>query len=261
MTTKTKGQKKIAIISDIHGNSWALEAVLEDIQKRNIVEILNLGDIFYGPLNPAKTYELISKTKMTSISGNADRYMLEVTLDKIPNPTIPLSNPTMNFVIQSFDDEGLRWIKNLPKTLIVDDTFFLCHGNLITDDSPLVEKITPNSVLLKDDDELTKETSEVNQPIILCGHTHIPRFTNLANGRKIINPGSVGFSAYTHDEPFEHKMESNSPHAKYCIVEIDDDDLISVEQISLKYDWDSAINQALKNDRPDWANWIKFGKA
>jgi len=254
------GHKKMAIIADVHGNSWALEAVLEDIQKRNIVDILNLGDIFYGPLNPAKTYELISKTKMTSISGNVDRYMMEVTLDKIQKPTIPLSNPTMSFVIQSFDDEGLRWIRKLPKTLTIDDSFFLCHGNLIADDFPLIEKITPNAVLLKTDDELTKETRKVNQPIILCGHTHTPRFVNLSNGKKIINPGSVGFPAYTHDFPYEHKMESCSPHAKYCVIETDND-LLSVQQISLKYDWDSAINQAKKNDRADWAEWLKSGKA
>jgi len=131
LTTKMTGYKKIAIIADIHGNSWALEAVLEDLQKRNITEIVNLGDIFYGPLNPAKAYELVSKIKMTSISGNVDRYMLEVTLNKTLTPTIPLSNPTMSFVIQSFDNESLHWISRLPKTTIVDNSIFLCQQILI----------------------------------------------------------------------------------------------------------------------------------
>jgi predicted phosphodiesterase len=255
------GYKKIAIIADIHGNSWALENVLEDIQKRDISEILNLGDIFYGPLNPAKTYELVSKTKMTSISGNVDRYMMEVTLDKALTPTIPLSNPTMRFVIQSFDNESLQWLNKLPKTMIVNDNIFLCHGNLITDDSPLVEMITANAVLIKSDNELTEETNKVSQPVILCAHTHIGRFTNLSNGKKIINPGSVGFPAYTHDSPFQHKMESFSPHAKYCIIEMDGNCLVSVEHISLKYDWNSAINTAKENSRPDWAVWLTTGRA
>jgi 3',5'-cyclic AMP phosphodiesterase CpdA len=45
----------IALISDIHGNSWALDAVLEDINQRGIDQIVNLGDCVYGPLDPAGT--------------------------------------------------------------------------------------------------------------------------------------------------------------------------------------------------------------
>ncbi len=44
------GTDSIAVISDIHGNRWALEAVLEDINRRGIKRIANLGDCLYGPL-------------------------------------------------------------------------------------------------------------------------------------------------------------------------------------------------------------------
>jgi predicted phosphodiesterase len=54
MTTK----KKIALLSDIHGNSWAFREVLTDIKNRGIETIINLGDSLYGPLDPKGTFEL-----------------------------------------------------------------------------------------------------------------------------------------------------------------------------------------------------------
>lgn len=49
---------RIAVLSDIHGNFWVLQAVLEDIKKRAITTIFNLGDSLYGPLDPAKSFQL-----------------------------------------------------------------------------------------------------------------------------------------------------------------------------------------------------------
>ena len=46
---------RIAVLSDIHGNRWALEAVLEDIERNPVDAVLNLGDVLYGPLDPGGT--------------------------------------------------------------------------------------------------------------------------------------------------------------------------------------------------------------
>lgn len=51
----------IAAISDVHSNVFALEAVLKDIKQRNATQIVNLGDILYGPIAPKATYELLMK--------------------------------------------------------------------------------------------------------------------------------------------------------------------------------------------------------
>ena len=50
----------LAVIADIHGNRWALEAVLQDIDRRGIQQIVNLGDHLTGPLDPAGTAEFLS---------------------------------------------------------------------------------------------------------------------------------------------------------------------------------------------------------
>ena len=52
-------QHSLAVIADIHGNRWALEAVLQDIERRGIQQIVNLGDNLTGPLDPAGTADLL----------------------------------------------------------------------------------------------------------------------------------------------------------------------------------------------------------
>ena len=47
---------RYAVISDIHANVWALEAVLNDIERHSVDAILQLGDVLYGPLAPQATY-------------------------------------------------------------------------------------------------------------------------------------------------------------------------------------------------------------
>ena len=66
-----------AIISDIHGNSLAFEAVLKDIRARGIEEIINLGDYFFGALEPEKVAVMMRENKMLCISGNTDREIIQ----------------------------------------------------------------------------------------------------------------------------------------------------------------------------------------
>src|SRR5690348_4802680 len=63
----------LAVIADIHGNRWALEAILQDIDRRGIQQIVNLGDHLIGPLDPAGTADLLLTRKMVSVCGNDDR--------------------------------------------------------------------------------------------------------------------------------------------------------------------------------------------
>src|SRR5262245_21474129 len=62
-----------AVIADVHANTWALEAALEDIRRRGIARIVNLGDCVYGSLDPAGTAERLMDTRIISIAGNQDR--------------------------------------------------------------------------------------------------------------------------------------------------------------------------------------------
>ena len=67
---------KIAIISDIHGNLLALQAVLADIARQGVDQTVNLGDILSGPLQPAETADLLMAQKFPTIKGNHERQLL-----------------------------------------------------------------------------------------------------------------------------------------------------------------------------------------
>ncbi|WP_342769013.1 metallophosphoesterase family protein [Brevibacillus panacihumi] len=74
----------IAVISDIHSNVYALEAVLRDIDLRGIKAIVNLGDTLFGPIDPLKTAEiLMNRPNLIHIMGNCDRYLLQEEMNSI----------------------------------------------------------------------------------------------------------------------------------------------------------------------------------
>ncbi|MFX0113265.1 MAG: metallophosphoesterase family protein [Candidatus Hodarchaeota archaeon] len=243
----------LAIMSDIHGNSWALKAVLDDIQRRGIQKMINLGDTLYGPLDPIGTFQMLVDIDMVSIQGNEDRILWDSSEDHA-------DNQTLRFVKQALNSAALSWLKNHALTAVMSDEFFLCHGSPARDDVYLLEEVREHSVLLKPTPVLVKALSETPQQIILCGHSHLPRTVHLPTGQLIINPGSVGLPAYTDKVPFPHAMETGTPHARYSILYRSYDGWCTAN-VAVPYDWQLAGTMALKNGRPDWAKWLKSGRA
>ena len=120
---------QIAVLADIHGNRLALEAVLEDIKKRGVEKIVDLGDSLYGPLDPVGTAQLLIENNIPSVKGNEDRLLLETHED----------NPTLEFVLGNLRSEHLSWIESLPRTYEFHD-FYLCHGSPEKDTKYLILK-------------------------------------------------------------------------------------------------------------------------
>ena len=67
---------KIAILADIHGNLLALKAVLADVARQGVDQIVNLGDILSGPLQPAETADCLMELDLITICGNHERQVL-----------------------------------------------------------------------------------------------------------------------------------------------------------------------------------------
>ena len=242
--------EKVAVISDIHGNSWALKEVLNDIQDRDIELIFNLGDSLYGPLDPVGTFDLLKKFNIYSISGNEDRIILE----HIEKRT---KNTTLNYVLDSIDDDIITWLENLRKTMIVDE-FFLCHGTIQSDKDYLFEKVSEKEVILKSEKEIVNEIKNVSQKIICCGHSHQFHVISLSSHQSVVNPGSVGLQAYEDDIPLYHKMETGHNKASYCVI-TKEKKQYTFDNILVSYDWKSAAEYALKNNNEKWAKWLRAG--
>ena len=73
---------KIAILSDIHGNLPALQAVLAEIDALGVDSIINVGDTLGGPLESARTADLLMSRGIPMIAGNHERQLLTLPPDK-----------------------------------------------------------------------------------------------------------------------------------------------------------------------------------
>jgi putative phosphoesterase len=244
--------KTYAIISDVHGNSLALQAVLKDIETRQVDQIINLGDHVFGALEPEVTAGLIRQTPMLCISGNTDREILE-------NLGKAAEKENMELVKSLVSPETISWLKSLPNTAVCDDLFFVCHGTPESDDEYLLEHVTAQGVFVYNDEDLIEKTRHIQQRIILCGHSHVNRVIYLSNGKIIINPGSVGLPAYLGNGEHRFAMESMTPHAKYTIVKVDGEH-INIEQIHCTYDWNRASQAAKNNGSDKWSQFLLQGR-
>ena len=245
---------KVAVISDVHGNRWALEAVLEDVARRGIQDIVNLGDCLYGPLDPAGTAQILVELDAPTVRGNEDRILLE------PPSSEAERSPSFHFTFTRLSPEHLQWLRTLEMTFTTREGFFMCHGSPERDDEYLLERISAAGVALRESGELAKKLPSPEQQVVLCGHSHVPHTVTLPDGRLIVNPGSVGLPAYGDDLPYPHVMEAGTPHARYAVVSRNEAGWW-VEDIAVPYDWQTAAETALKHSRPDWAEWLRTGRA
>lgn len=248
-----RDQSTVAIIGDVHGNRWALEAVLEDIDRRGGPAVLNLGDSVYGPLDPAGSAELLRRVATVSVRGNQDRILLE------PDEATA-DSPTFRFVAGQLSAEDIAWLRRHEVAPVRVDALALCHGTPDRDDQYLTERVTEHAVVQRERETLTHELASIDANIVLCGHSHVPRLIGLSDGRLVVNPGSVGLPAYTEDAPYPHAMEAGSPHARYVLLERTDTGW-NVEHVAVVYDWERAANAAERNGRADWASWLRSGRA
>ena len=243
---------RIAVISDIHSNSLALTAVVEDITRRGINEIINLGDTLYGPISPNSVFHIIKHLNITSISGNQDRLILE-NLDK------DSGIPTLEFVKSRLDNEAIEWLRKQPFDLEYNEDIYCCHGNPINDDEYLLEQVPgENNIEFRDHQAIMELIGHITQKVILCGHSHVAKVHNVGE-KIIINAGSVGLQAYTDELPYVHSMENHTPHARYMILN-KQNGIYSAELSLVDYDFKSAARLADINGRNDWAKGIRTGK-
>jgi len=227
----------IAAIADVHGNRWALDAVLADIRRRGIERIVNLGDCVYGPLDPAGTADVLIDLAAPTVRGNEDRLIVE---DATRGEAVA---PSLQYTRSQLQPRHLRWLEALPMTAVAFSAFFLCHGSPLRDDEYLLHKVTKRGVEARPPEELVELVAAISRPIILCGHDHLPHLTTLADGRHIIGPGSVGLPAYVDDQPRPHAMSAGSPHARYAIVR-PTSNAWEVEHVTVAYDHAAAAAAA-----------------
>ncbi|MEM6383368.1 MAG: metallophosphoesterase family protein [Pseudomonadota bacterium] len=244
---------RLALIADIHGNSWALEAVLDDVARQRTDLTINLGDVFSGPLDAAGTFRLLQPLGLPTVRGNHDRYLIEQRVDDMA--------PSDRVAFEMLPNEAIAWLTTLPQTSRPIDGVYACHATPRLDDRYWMERVEPNGLVRKaTHQEVEAELNEdaLAADLVVCAHTHLHGVRRLANGALLVNPGSVGCPAYDDTMPYPHHMESGFPQACYAIVERRS----SGWQASFRlvvYDSRPAIRSAQSHGRLEWATGLRTG--
>jgi predicted phosphodiesterase len=241
---------RIAVISDVHGNLGALEAVLADINNQNVEQILNLGDALSGPLLPAECADRLIPLGLPTIRGNHERQLLTLKVEEM--------GPSDRYTAACLHPDHFRWIARFPERIQLFDEVLLVHGTPHSDLMYFLETVEREGLRRASLQEVSSRAAGVAAELILCGHTHIPRSVRLLDGRLIVNPGSVGLPAYQGDWPFSHEVQMGSPHARYAIVEKQEEKWSS-ELRAVAYDWERSAIIATQRGRPDWAHALRTG--
>ncbi len=231
---------RIAVISDIHGNRLALEAVEADIAALGVDATINLGDLVSGPVDPVGTLEALMARNLPTIIGNHDRYLLKRPAEKLDSVD--------RFVASKLGTAHVDYLRSLPATSEVAGEVYMCHGSPGSDVEPWLDNWwTGRSTTMPDEASVLAKAEGVDFPVLLCGHTHIARIVRLRDGRLIVNPGSVGIQ-------FFH----GAPDARYALLERRNGKW-SASLRAIAYDWDRAAALALKNGFPAWTEALTTG--
>jgi predicted phosphodiesterase len=241
---------KIAAVSDIHGNLFALDAVLSDIERRGVDLIVNLGDILSGPLLPAETADRLMALNLPTIRGNHERQVYSMAAERM--------GASDRYARETISEAHRQWIASLPPVLRVADDVFMCHATPHSDVDCYLEDLVDGELRPAPLGRIEQRTGSCDASLILCGHSHIPRPARLTSGQVIVNPGSVGIQAYEGHDPGPHVVEVGSPHARYAIAERSVEGW-TLQFVAVPYDWDAAAKLARQRGRHDWVRALTTG--
>ena len=217
---------RAAIISDIHANFQALEAVMDDIKTQKCDKILCLGDLAMAGPEPEKVINFVKNQNWEIIQGNTDKMIAEYSpeLYNAVKKVFPVMANALSDDVLVINDELKEYLKNLPaqKELEIEGVkILMVHGSPRRNN----EDILPD-MPLSEVEEIIKGT---DADIIFCGHTHVPCGYQTGTKQTVVNVGSVG------------RPMTQNPQSCYCVADFNNGE-ITVEHRLVDYDRETASN-------------------
>jgi predicted phosphodiesterase len=231
---------RVALISDLHANAVALAAVLEDIERVGVDQIICLGDVATLGPRPDVVLDTLRQLGCLCILGNHDEFMLDAQLIHTYTEA-PVVVDAVDWCRARLSLSDLDFIRTFKKTseLALDRNakLFLFHGSPRSNMEDLLAT-TPV-------DELDEMLCGHRATVMSGGHTHI-QMMRQHRGTMVVNPGSVGL-------PFKEYVAGRAPtlldHAEYATVEAADGG-VSVQLRRVAVDR-AALHDAVKDsDNP-----------
>ena len=248
--------KRFALISDIHANLPALQAVLADIDERADVDaIYHLGDLTgYAPW-PNEVIALLRDRAIPGISGNYDSTLATDYKHCGCRADTPhdeeLSHLSFEWTRAHVTPETKKYLGSLPFRLdirpfgghVSGPTITLVHGNQ-----------TLNTVYVTEDrsdaflEKMAKDLGSRPEDVVCFGHTHKP-WQRVVDGVQFVNTGSVG------------RPKDGDPRACYVSLTIEGSD-VQVEFVRVAYDTDEAARAIRESQLPaEFADFLRSGGA
>ena len=232
---------RIAVVSDIHGNKPALEAVLAEIEQEQVDRLVCLGDVAVGP-QPAETLARVKELGCPVVMGNWDAAFISGMprpRDEIGEMLVEIGNWWAAFLSPSDREFMESFLPTLELSL--GSTPALCfHGSPKSYDD-WIFATTP-------DEELRPLLVDIDEPVLLGGHTHLQMIRRYEDS-VIVNPGSVGL-------PFREwwpRPVRISPWAEYGIIG-GEDGRLSIDLRRTPFDVEAFLKMSLESGMPH-AEW------
>jgi predicted phosphodiesterase len=207
---------RVAVLSDVHGNLAALEAVGKALKKEKPDAVIVAGDHAMNGPDPAGAVDAIREMEAsgaTIVQGNTDVAVADFDYaaafpwytDGVPDTVMAAAE----WAHDALGDERVGWLRRLPseRRLMLDDTMVLaCHASPGSQTQGFDPQLDPSVML--------ERISRTDARIICCGHTHVPEIRDLG-WKIIVNDGSAGY------------VFDGDPTASWALVAIDGDEVTS----------------------------------
>lgn len=197
---------RIAVLSDIHANVQALEAVMNDIVNQQCEHVFCLGDLALAGPQPKEVMDYVMNQQgaWTIIQGNTDKMIAQYGPEVVEflEAQYPVMANAIEDDITLLDDSHRAFLEGLPPQLSLDVegcSVLLVHGSPRANN----EDILPEMPL----EEVEEIISGTKEKLILCGHTHIPCGYQTNTNQTVVNVGSVG------------RPMTEQPKACYAIID------------------------------------------
>ncbi len=228
--------KKIAVLSDIHANLPALEAVWRDLEALAPDEVYHLGDLVgYNPY-PEEAVDFVRRRGLPGIRGNYDLAVAAKVPDPasayLKEPISPNGWAAYRWSESHVPENDREYLLGLPERIdleIEGHRLTLVHGS--PDD--VREYLYPDTP----EERLAEAVASAGCDLLLCGHTHRPMIRKAGRGL-VINPGSVG------------KPKDGDPRAGYLVLTLTPDG-IEPEIRRVEYDLATVARTILATDLPE----------
>jgi putative phosphoesterase len=201
---------RLGVISDIHGNCLALDAVLNDLRREPVDAVVCLGDAVQGGPQPAEVVARLRDLDCPVVMGNADAWLLS-GVDSSPNEqTTPAQEAVRQWSLSRLTQEDISFIRGFKPTVelqLAGGEQLLCFHGSPTSFDDLIFMDTP-------EEEFQRLLGAYAGAIMCGGHTHAQQ-TRRIGSYFFFNPGSVGMPYNRHLPDDEFHLD---PWAEYAVL-------------------------------------------